>query len=119
MEEWKSKAAAQNSLKVLHKPSCYEFKREPLGDSFPFFDFWNEQMGMAVGYLTAELTGGELRVRIASDKRVEAGVYYETVRTLGPGEGISTPKSIWMVHRGDFLSPFKCYQELALRADRK
>ena len=97
----------------------YEFKREPHADSFPFFDFWNEQMGMAVGSLTAELTGGELRVMIDSDKRVEAGVYYETARILGPEEGISTPKCIWMVHRGDFLSPFKRYQELALRAERK
>ena len=97
----------------------YEFKQEPHGGSFPFYDFWNEQMGMAVGYLTAGLTGGELRVKVASDKHVEAGVYYQTVRTLGPGEGISTPKSIWMVHRGDSLSPFTRYQELALRASGK
>lgn len=97
----------------------FECKREPRGESLPFYDFWNEQMGMAVGYLTAGLTGGELKVEVASDKHVETGVYYETVRTLGPREGISAPKSVWMVHRGDYLSPLKCYRELTVQAGRK
>ena len=97
----------------------FEFKLDATTDELPFFDFSNEQMGMADGYLTAGLTGGELTVKIASDKHVEAGIYYEMVRNLEPGEGISTPKSVWIVHRGDYLSAFERYQELALRDKRK
>jgi hypothetical protein len=97
----------------------FEFKRDAHTDGPPFFDFSNEQMGMAVGYLTAGLTGGELTVMTASDLHVEVGIFYTTPRTLKPGEGISTPKSIWMVHRGDYLSPLKRYQQLTLRNERK
>ena len=96
----------------------FEFKQDAHADGLPFFDFSNEQMGMAVGYLTTGLTGGELTVWVASDQHVEAGVYYEMARTLQPGESISTPKSIWMVHHGDYLSPLKRYQEMALRDER-
>lgn len=106
-------------IENFNQTVLFEFKPDAHADGLPFFDFSNEQMGMAVGYLTAGLTGGELTVMTASDKHVEVGVYYETTRTLHPGEGILTPKSIWMVHRGDYLSPLKRYQELTLRDERK
>jgi len=96
----------------------FEFSRGLQADMVPFFDFWNDKMGMAVGYLAAGLEGGKFTAAVTSDKHVEAGIYYETIRTLGPTQSISTPKSVWMVHQGDYQSSLKRYQELELRNER-
>ncbi|MFN8008170.1 MAG: hypothetical protein U0V70_14330 [Terriglobia bacterium] len=90
----------------------FALSRAAAGNFLPFFDFWNDSMGLAVGYLSSGVPGGMLTAKVTPDNHVEVGVHYPLPQMLGPGQSVSTPRSVWIVHSRDSSLALQQYQKL-------
>jgi alpha-galactosidase len=81
------------------------------GGGIPVVDFWNEQCGLALMHVEPQprdwympVTAGKQDVTCALElrRRVE----------LRPGESVTCPAAVLLLHRGDFFGPLALYRDL-------
>jgi hypothetical protein len=80
--------------------------------SMPLLDLWTTEMGMAIGEISPQPTRQRLIVEVAPDKKVEISIQCNNPQSLGPNESLIIPKSIWMVHTGDYKAVVDRYTAL-------
>lgn len=82
------------------------------GGGAPLIDLWTTEMGMAIADITAQTAELTLSLEVAPDRKVEMCIQSSETRDLGPDETLTTPKSIWVVHTGDFRAALDRYAAL-------
>jgi alpha-galactosidase len=86
-------------------------------ERLPFIDLWTEEMGMAIGDLSAPPAAEVLPIQVASDHRVEICMEVHTPVQIPANGTLALPKSFLMVHRGDYVAAWQQYKNVRKRLE--